>query len=305
MTERSRPWDGTIVGDAFEAPYDAATEFARVLRALVPAAEQSAHKGGVVNGASGFSDYGATSGANQVTIASGIGFVQGTWHESDANVVFAIATPVTATRVDRIVLRKSWASQTIRLTRIAGTEGAGVPLMTQIFGTTWDVPLHQVSITTASIITITDERVSLLIPTHTHTTALTGGAVAHASLSGITVNDHHTQTHLHNGADGSGTVSHTTLSNIGSNAHTAIDTHIAANIIGAHGVSRLNTTGTQSLGSPTDGKIVFARANGGTLTVTTPSGAIFIGTAGGASSVNILNGNAYTLIADGTNWYLY
>lgn len=311
MTERSRPWDGTTTGDATEAPYDAATEFARILRALLPAAEQSAHKGGVINGASGFNDYNATTGANLVTVQTGIAVNQGTWHESDANVAVTIPTPVTSTRVDRIVLRKSWASQTVRITRIAGTEGAGVPAMTQTFGTTWDVPMWQASITTGGVITLTDERVNLLIPQHTHTSTAGGGTIAHASTTGRTVDDHHTQAHTHS-ADGSGTISHTALSNIGSNTHATIDTkigtydtHVAANLINTHGVSRLNTTGSQSLGSPTDGKIVFARANGGTLTVTTPSGNIFVGTTAGAASTNINNGDAYTLIADGSNWYVF
>ena len=164
MTERSRPWDGSTTGDAVEAPYDAATEWARMFRALLPAVEQSTHKGGVVFGATGFSDMAPTSpSANTARIANGIAWNQGTWYESDANVDFTIPTPATSSRIDRIVLRKSWANQTIRLTRIAGTEGAGAPTMVQTFGTTWDVPIAQFSITTGGAITVIDDRVNLAL----------------------------------------------------------------------------------------------------------------------------------------------
>lgn len=163
MTERSRPWDGTTTGDATDAPYDAATEWARMFRACLPRGEQSPNKGGVVMGAAGLGGYAASSpGANTVRISTGVGWVQGTWHESDANVDIAIPSPSVSTRIDRIALRKSWASQTVRLVRSAGVEGGGVPALTQVFGTTWDVPLWQASITTGGVITYTDERLDLV-----------------------------------------------------------------------------------------------------------------------------------------------
>lgn len=310
MTERSRFWDGTTTGDATEAAYDAATEFARVLRALMFGSEQTADKGGVVNGAVGFGDLAATlPGGGICRIASGLAFVQGNWYESDANVDFSIPTPATSTRVDRIVLRKSWAGQTVRLTRIAGTEGAGVPAMTQTFGTTWDIPIVNASITTGGVITLTDTRALLLV--HTHSGGGGGGAISHASLSGVTTDQHHAIAHVHL-ADGSGTVAHTSLSSIGTNTHAQIDTalanaatHAASNLVAiAHGVQRINTTGTVSLGTPTNGILTFARANGGALTLTTPSGVIVISTTS-ASSLALVNGESVVLVADGTNWTVF
>jgi len=70
----------------------------------------------------------------------------------------AIPTPSGNTRIDRLVLRAGWAAQTTRITRIAGTEGAGAPAIVQTDGTTWDNKLYQVSITTGGNITLTDER---------------------------------------------------------------------------------------------------------------------------------------------------
>lgn len=327
MTERSRPWDGTTTGDATDAPYDAATEWARIMRATNPAMEATANKGGVVMGATGFSDLAVSNpSANTARVATGIGWVQGTWYENDANVDVTIATPGTSTRVDRLVLRKSWASQTVRITRIAGTEGAGAPALVQTFGTTWDVPLAQASITTGGVITLTDQRESLSITSvHTHANAGQGGGTLtspaintptiasptiNTALTGSAVGAGGSQvavgTHAH-GAASYAAVDHTLATNIGSNTHATIDTHLGAfaAISGAtHGISKINTSGTQSLGSPTNGAIVFARATGGALTITTPSGNIFVGTNSGASSVVIASGNAYTMIADGSNWYL-
>lgn len=156
MTERSRFWDGLATGDATEAPYDAPTEFAAVMMAMTQAAAIT-NKGGVwLDDTNDFSI--SSTGANNQRIATGRAQVYGSWYESDANVDVTIPTPAASTRVDRIVLRKSWSAQTVRVTRIAGTEGAGVPAMTQSAGTTWDVPLYSVSITTGGAMTVTDNR---------------------------------------------------------------------------------------------------------------------------------------------------
>lgn len=159
MTERSRFWDGAATGDASEAPYDASTEFAQVLMAL-SGANEFTDKGGVW-GASLNGLALSNPSANTLRVATGQAQVYGTWYENDANVDTNIPTPSGSTRVDRIVLRKSWASQTVRVTRIAGTEGSGAPAITQSLGVTWDLPLGQVSITTAGVMSVTDQRVFL------------------------------------------------------------------------------------------------------------------------------------------------
>jgi hypothetical protein len=310
MTERSRFWDGTTVGDAAtDAPYDAPTEFARVMRSLNPAVEQSAHKGGVTNGASGYVGYNATApGGGVARIATGLGSNTGTWHESDANVDIAIPTPAGATRIDRIVLRKSWASQTVRITRIAGAEGGGVPAITQTLGTTWDVPLWQVQCTTGGVITFpADERVFLLVAQHAHTATTDGGVISHTSLTSIGTNTHaQLDTHLSGAGNSHATIDSTLASHTSSIS--TLNTHAAALTVaasGIHGMQRFNATGSQSMGSPTDGKMTFAKGNGGTLTVTTPSGNIFVGNVNSGASAIIASGDSYTLIADGTNWHVF
>jgi len=158
MTELSRFWDGTSVGDATVSPYDAATEFAQVMM-LFSQSNRANNRGGVFYTGIDLSRLTVTNpSANTVRVSSGRAVVYGTWYQNDANVDVNIPTPSVSTRVDRIVLRKSWAAQTVRITRIAGVEGGGTPAMTQTVGVTWDIPLFTVSITTGAAITLGDVR---------------------------------------------------------------------------------------------------------------------------------------------------
>lgn len=103
----------------------------------------------------------ATAGASSpVAVNTGSALVYGIWYENDASVNVTIPTPASNPRIDRVVLRASWSAQTVRITRIAGTEAASptAPALTQTANTTWDIPLYQVRITTGGAITLTDER---------------------------------------------------------------------------------------------------------------------------------------------------
>jgi hypothetical protein len=99
-----------------------------------------------------------TGAASPVSVAAGGALVDGKFYDSDAAETVVIPTPAGATRIDRIVLRKDFSAQTVRITRVAGSEGGGAPAITQVDGTTWDVSLAQCSITTGGTITVTDER---------------------------------------------------------------------------------------------------------------------------------------------------
>lgn len=157
MVERSSPWDGTSVGDAVGvAPYDAATEFGAILK-MVSDSYLRTNKGGVCFG-EGNSLNPATVGTSPVTVDTGAALVHGTLYENTTSANVAIPTPAGATRIDLIVLRKSWSAQTVRLTRIAGAEGGAAPAMTQTPSVTWDIPIAQASITTGGAITLTDLR---------------------------------------------------------------------------------------------------------------------------------------------------
>lgn len=158
MVERSRFWNSTVTGDATEAPYDAPTEFAQVLMGIGEHAGLT-DRGRVIRSTAAPGTLQPTSpGANTLRIATGEALVYGSWYQNDANIDVTIPTPGGATRIDRVVLRKSWSAQNVRVTRIAGTEGGGAPALVQTVGTTWDFPLAQVSITTGGVMTITDQR---------------------------------------------------------------------------------------------------------------------------------------------------
>lgn len=97
--------------------------------------------------------------STNVTIKTGAGMVYGLPYKNTSNVTVAIPTPSISPRYDRIVLRANYTAQTVRITRIAGSEGGSAPSLTQSAGATWDVPLATAYITTGGVITVTDNRV--------------------------------------------------------------------------------------------------------------------------------------------------
>jgi hypothetical protein len=155
MTERSIFWATTGTGDGGAGGY-AANDLFEMFRSFFTS-PAGVNYGGVAP------DYlnklAVTGSSSPAQVATGAALVYGIPYFNNGTVSITIATPTTGTRIDRLVLRASWALQTVRVTRIAGTEGAGTPpALTQSAGTTWDVPLAQVSITTGGVITIIDER---------------------------------------------------------------------------------------------------------------------------------------------------
>jgi hypothetical protein len=162
MVQISRFWDGTTLGDATVAPYDAGTEFSEVMSAIA-GASATPNKGGVIKSLVGELSISSPS-AGTVRVGVGEAMVYGAWYKSDTNVDHTFATPAAAARTDRIILRKSWATQTVRQMVVVGAEGGSVPTLTQIVGDTWDVPIAQIAVATNGTITITDQRVMLGVP---------------------------------------------------------------------------------------------------------------------------------------------
>jgi len=100
-----------------------------------------------------------TGTTSPVAVASGVAWVYGCWYQNDSSLNVTVPTPATNPRIDRIVLRYGSAAQTVRITRLAGTEAASptAPTLTQN-STTYEISLAQVRITTGGVITVTDER---------------------------------------------------------------------------------------------------------------------------------------------------
>lgn len=153
MTEKSWYWPGIVTGDAGDAPYDD-DEFSDIWRKLF---QRDRTLQGIIEGYE--NELAVTNPAgNTIRVATGAALVDGKFYETDANVDNVIATPGALTRIDRVVLRKDFAAQTVRVVILTGIEGGVVPALTQNDGVTWEIPLAQVSITVAPVITITDER---------------------------------------------------------------------------------------------------------------------------------------------------
>lgn len=148
MTEVSRPWSGTVTGDAGPYSDDQWTDVWNSVWGPTIATD------GVFIDQLNIFDLSSV-GASPVSVASGRALVNGIWYESDAAESVAIPTPAVNPRVDRIVLRADWALQTVRITRVAGAEAASPvpPALVQVDGTTWDLPLWQVHATTGGVLT--------------------------------------------------------------------------------------------------------------------------------------------------------
>lgn len=162
MTEISRPWGGTATGD--KGPYsdDNWTDAWSGLFARTGA------NVGVLRGAA--NELAVTSsGDNAISVNTGEALVDGTWYQSDAATAVTPSIPSANPRIDRIVLRKSWSAQTVRVTRIGGTEAGSpsAPALVQTDGTTWDTPLAQYQIATGAgaISSLTDQREFVHDPT--------------------------------------------------------------------------------------------------------------------------------------------
>ena len=170
--QTSQPWDGIAEGDASRARYDA-DEWAEMYQDMF----NSDVNRGVLRSRGG-ELVGAIPGVNQFRIASGAALVKGRWFNSNANVDFA---PANATggnwRRDRIVVSSTWAdiasaarepvnqtAQTIVLIRLINpVENVAAPAMTQTDGVLWEIPLYQINISDAGVVTIhSDDREFLL-----------------------------------------------------------------------------------------------------------------------------------------------
>jgi len=105
---------------------------------------------------------GSVPGANTARIGTGGAVVDGQWYKNDAAYDVTIPSAVGGgnTRIDRVVLRVTWASFQCIITRIAGTDAASptAPAITQTPGTTYDIMLYQALVNTSGTVTLTDER---------------------------------------------------------------------------------------------------------------------------------------------------
>lgn len=154
MTESSMFWTTNDTGDGPATGYTQ-TQMFQFLAALTVGIT-GVNRGGVLP--DWLNELEVTEGSGNVQIDTGAAMVYGIPYFNSAAEVIAVSTPVTSTRVDRIVLEADWAAQTVRMAKLTGSEGGGAPSLTQNAGTTWEIPLAEISINTGGVMTITDQR---------------------------------------------------------------------------------------------------------------------------------------------------
>jgi len=162
MAEISLPWDDVDIGDALTyAPYNS-DRWNQMYRAVFAATGSYGVQIRHVDGLEITLDGGDDSPA---TLAAGAALVAGQFYENTLALEHVIPRPISSTRYDRIVIRRTWATKLSRSTRVAGTEGGGAPAaLVQILGTTWDIPIAIIQVPTAGAMTLTDDRVYRSFP---------------------------------------------------------------------------------------------------------------------------------------------
>ena len=168
MAQSSRPWTyglGDGIGAAADGSYTA-DQWDNIFEA---AFGQGAANYGVLRGYLNALLVTTTAVPSaSIRVLTGGAFVKGKFYESSAIETFpagGFPAPAANPRIDRVVLRASWATRTVRIYRIPGAENPAPapPALTQVDGVTWDIPLAQIAFAfpwggTVAAADITDER---------------------------------------------------------------------------------------------------------------------------------------------------
>lgn len=160
MTESSMVWTGVATGDATFAPYTA-DKFSDYLRDIL---QYDRRYMGVIPTAVtavGVTDLTVSNPAGvTIRVSKGNALVDGTLYRNTDNVDNVVVAPGAGSNFYTVVLRKSWALQTVRVA-LVGPNAVAPPAVTQTDGTTWEISLATVEITSGSVVTVTDTRAAL------------------------------------------------------------------------------------------------------------------------------------------------
>mgnify|MGYP000989011952 CR=1 FL=1 len=145
-------WTTSGVGDGVDTGYTQ-TQLATLLHALAAGGDADT---GVQP------DYGdalaVAAGTEKVTMGTGMAAVYGYLYVNPVDIDFTVISPVASTRIDRVVLRADWNTQTVRAVVLNGAEGGSAPSLTQSSGSIWEIPIAQFSVTVGGTIIVTDQR---------------------------------------------------------------------------------------------------------------------------------------------------
>lgn len=131
----------------------------------------------------------AVSGTSSpISMAVGAAIVYGYWYLNDTLKSIAVSTPAIGTTGKRVVLRVDWAAQTVRVVLLTSSDGvATIPSLTQTAGTTYEIPLASLTITTGGVIAVTDQRSYCHFATRVNATMLDTDAVTATKILNGTI----------------------------------------------------------------------------------------------------------------------
>lgn len=147
MAESSFLWDSGAGGDASpHSESDVAAMFAAMMGGS-----------GVLKGY--LNDLVPTVSGSHILMNTGWAFVDGHPYRNSASLDTTITTPSIGTTGHRLVLRADWSAQTVRLVDKASSDGtSSIPAQTQTSGTTYEITICTLTITTGGAITMSDVR---------------------------------------------------------------------------------------------------------------------------------------------------
>lgn len=149
MSENSRPWNGTTVGDA--GPYSDGN-WQEVWRNIVGWGGERANVGVFLSSGTqpddGLRVQEQSPAAAAIDVLRGAALVRGVFYYNDATEAFTIAANSSGNpRIDTLMLRLDYALQTVRLALKQGTPAATPvpPALTQSAGIMWEIPVADIA----------------------------------------------------------------------------------------------------------------------------------------------------------------
>lgn len=162
MTETSRFWAGTTPGDAGPYTSDQFSDWSQNVLLATKA------ESGPLEGTGTSPDIGLTvqqtgPASSSIQITPGAALVYGGLYElSGTPPTYVISANVSGNpRIDTVILRKDWTTQTIRLAVLTGTPAGSpvAPTLTQTPATRWEIPLADIAVA-SGFVTITDANIT-------------------------------------------------------------------------------------------------------------------------------------------------
>lgn len=150
MTQNSRPWNGTVTGDA--GPYSDA-DWQQLYRYIIGLGGIRANTGVFLGSGTqpndGLRVEAQSPAAAAINVLPGSALVQGIAYLNDATEPLVIAANASGNaRIDTVVVQTDYALQTCRLAVVQGTPAAtpAAPSLTQVAGTMWEIPIADIAV---------------------------------------------------------------------------------------------------------------------------------------------------------------